>query len=655
MLPELGNLALVTALVVAIMLSIMPLAASFGRLPAWVGFARPATLTQLLLVGFAYACLTAAFLSDDFSVAYVAGHSNTQLPLIYKISGVWGGHEGSMLLWIFILSLWSGAVAIFTRRMPDILVARVLAVMGMISAGLLLFSLFTSNPFARLIAIPPEGRSLNPILQDIGLAIHPPMLYMGYVGFSVAFAFAVAAMIGGRLDAAWARWSRPWTNVAWSFLTVGIALGSWWAYYELGWGGWWFWDPVENASFMPWLMGTALIHSLAATEKRGVLKAWSLLLAIMTFALSLLGTFLVRSGVLTSVHAFANDPARGFFILVFLGLVVGASLLLYAWRAPGLVSRVQFAPVSRESSLLVNNIFLCVLCFSVLLGTLYPLLHDAIGAGKLSVGAPYFNTVFLLLGAPLAMLVGIGALLRWKTDHLSRIAPGLLPLLLGSLLLGLSMPLLMPHYSVRAGLGATAGIWIMLINLAALWQRTSDGSRWADLRTASRAFYGMLLAHAGVGVFLIGVTFTSEFSVQKDIRMQASQSVEVGGYRFLFTGVARHRGPNYTADLGTIEVYRDGQPVAALKPEKRLYLAQRSPTTEAAIDAGFSRDLYVALGQPIGADGAWSVRIYYKPFIRWIWLGALIMALGGLLAASDQRYRNQPRRQPVGGALPAAA
>lgn len=638
MIPELGQFALIVALATAILQATLPLYGAFANIPAWVALAKPAARAQLLLVAVAFACLTHAFVVDDFSVEYVAHHSNSHLPLLFRIAGVWGGHEGSLLLWSLILALWSGAVSRYARRLPDVVVARVLAVMAMISVGFLLFMLLTSNPFERLLPPPPEGRDLNPLLQDIGLVIHPPMLYAGYVGFSVAFAFAVAALLGGRLDAAWARWSRPWTNIAWMFLTIGIVLGSWWAYYELGWGGWWFWDPVENASFMPWLAGTALIHSLAATEKRGAFKAWTVLLAVLAFSLSLLGTFLVRSGVLTSVHAFATDPARGLFILIFLGIVIGGSLALYAWRAPSVISRARFHPLSRETALLINNVLLAILCFVVLIGTLYPLILDVLGGGKISVGAPYFNILFAAIGAPLALALGVGALLRWKRDTGAHL-PGKLALpVLFSVVAGLLLPLLMPHYSWNAAFGLALGCWVVLTALTALAQ--GSGRRFS-LR-APRSTQGMVLAHIGVGVFIIGVTYTNAYSIESDVRMAVGETHTVAGYRFTFNGVENHPGANYEALRGEFAITRSGRQLTKLYPEKRTYLVQKNPMTEAAIDAGFTRDLYVALGEPLQGDAVWSVRIHYKPFVRWIWLGALLMALGGLVAATDRRYQRNP-------------
>jgi cytochrome c-type biogenesis protein CcmF len=638
MIPEIGHFALSLALIVAIIQSVLPTIGIKMGYANWISLARPAAITQFALVALSFAALTYAFVTSDFSVKLVTVHSNSHLPMLFKVSGVWGSHEGSLLLWAFLLSLWTLAVALFSNSMPKQIQAQVLAVMGMISIGFLAFMLLTSNPFDRLYPIPLEGRDLNPLLQDFGLAIHPPMLYMGYVGFSVAFAFAIAAMIGGRLDSSWARWSRPWTNVAWSFLTVGIALGSWWAYYELGWGGWWFWDPVENASFMPWLVGTALMHSLAATEKRGVFKAWTVLLAVFAFSLSLLGTFLVRSGVLTSVHSFASDPGRGLFILIFLVVVVGGSLALYAWRAPQIRSHVRFEAISRETGLLLNNVLLVVAACSVLLGTLYPLILDSLGLGKISVGPPYFDNVFVPLTIPIALFVSIGAYARWKRDTLSRIAPKLLVPLMLSIIIGFASPLLQSHYSISAALGVTVGSWTILSTLSLVIDRLKRPSGFKSIASLPPGFYGMVFGHIGLGMFVIGITLTSAYSIEKDIRMQAGDTFEVAGYTFTFSGVKSAQGPNYTAQQGIIDVSKNGKAVAHLEPQKRSYLSGM-PMTEASIDAGFFRDLYVALGEPIGSDGAWAVRIYHKPLIRWIWLGALIMAVGGLLAAADPRYR----------------
>ena len=648
MIAEIGHFALIIALWLAVIQGFIPLIGAARRNPSWVAVAHPAALGQMLFVAISFICLTWAFVVNDFSVAYVARQSNTELPLMYRISSVWGGHEGSLLLWALLLSLWTAAVSLFSRNIPQVMRARVLAVMGLVSIGFLLFLLLTSNPFDRMFPAPLEGRSLNPLLQDIGLIIHPPMLYMGYVGFSVAFAFAIAAMMGGRLDAAWARWSRPWTIVAWVFLTVGVTLGSWWAYYELGWGGWWFWDPVENASFMPWLVGTALIHSLAATEKRGVFKAWTVLLAVFAFSLSLLGTFLVRSGVLTSVHAFATDPARGVFILIFLALVVGGSLLLYSWRAPSIRSNTRIKMVSREGGILVNNVLLVTAAASVLLGTLYPLLLDALNMGKISVGPPYFNSVFVPLTAPLAMLVGVGALMRWKGDHLSRLSRPLIIGIVISLSTGVLVPVLfLPEVLFGAMLGITLAVWVLYTSLLNVYTRISGKSdKLAALLAIPRGYYGMIFAHTGIAVFIVGVTLTSLYSTEKDVRLLSGDSYSIAGYDFEFEGVSDKTGPNYQAAQGDFRVSKDGDFVAQLHSQKRVYNAGGMPMTEAGIDPGLWRDLYVSLGEQLDqSKDAWSVRLYHKPFIRWIWLGALFMAFGGILAASDRRYRVKARNE----------
>jgi cytochrome c-type biogenesis protein CcmF len=640
MIPELGHLALIIALSMALILALLPIAgAKYGQI-GWMAVARPAAFAQLLFLAFAYGCLTYSFLTHDFSVAYVAANSNTALPTLYLISGVWGAHEGSLLLWALILAIWTGLVARFSQSIPKATIAAVLGVMGCVSVGFLLFLLLTSNPFERLWPAPEQGRDLNPLLQDPGLAIHPPMLYMGYVGFSVAFAFALAALIEGRLDTAWARWSRPWTTMAWMFLTVGIALGSWWAYYELGWGGWWFWDPVENASFMPWLVGTALIHSLAATEKRGVFKTWTVLLAIFTFSLSLLGTFLVRSGVLTSVHAFASDPARGLFILVFLAIVVGGSLLLYALRAPTVKSSAVFEPFSRETVILINNVLLVVTAASILLGTLYPLVIDALGLGKISVGPPYFNAVFIPLTAPLAIAAGLGMLLRWKRDRLGRLSRRIMLLALACIMAASLMTVLLPVYSWPAVAGLSLALWTTATTFLSFRDRLGlQKLSIARLKAIPAAFYGMTIAHLGIAVFVVGITLTSLYSLEKDLRMMPGDSVDMSGYRFQFESIRQTQGPNYRADQALITVSHQGRQLTRLQPQKRIYQVQKMPMTEAAIDAGLFRDLFVALGDPLGNKGAWSFRIYYKPFIRWIWLGALLMAAGGLWAVFDKRYR----------------
>ncbi|MGR8930634.1 MAG: heme lyase CcmF/NrfE family subunit [Gammaproteobacteria bacterium] len=643
MIPEIGHFALILALCMAVVQGVLPLVGAGTGIAGWVRVAKSAALGQLLFMAIAYGCLTYCFVVHDFSVVYVAQNSNTALPFLYLISGVWGAHEGSLLLWALTLSIWTGMVALLSKHIPEVTRARVLGVMGLVAIGFILFLLFTSNPFTRIFPAPLEGRDLNPLLQDPGLAIHPPMLYMGYVGFSVAFAFSIAALIEGKLDAAWARWSRPWTSVAWLFLTLGITLGSWWAYYELGWGGWWFWDPVENASFMPWLVGTALIHSLAATEKRGVFKTWTVLLAIFAFSLSLLGTFLVRSGVLTSVHAFASDPARGVFILVFLAVVVGGSLLLYAIRAPHVKSSASFELVSRESVLLINNVLLVVTAASILLGTLYPLVIDALGLGKLSVGPPYFNAVFIPLMAPLAVVVGFGVLLRWKRDDVKVLVSQVWRLAAVCVVAAGLIPLMMPSYSFAAVLGLSLAFWTLAISALAFKQRLQTGSL-TRLKQIPAGFYGMTIAHIGIAVFVVGITLTSSYSVERDVRMAPGDTLDMSGYVFQFHGVKQTEGPNYTAQQGHLTVTRNGEPVAELHPQKRVYRVKTMPMTEAAIDAGLSRDLFVAIGEPLGDSGAWALRVYYKSFIRWIWLGGVFMAVGGLLGAMDKRYRTMNKK-----------
>ncbi len=640
MIPELGHFALIMALIIALVQSSIPVIGAAKGINSWIAMAKPIARLQLFFMLVSFAALVYAFVVHDFSVVYVANNSNTALPLIYRISAVWGAHEGSLLLWALILSIWTGAVTVYSRSIPKDMLARVISVMGMVSVGFLLFMLLTSNPFDRLAIAPVDGRDLNPLLQDFGLAVHPPMLYMGYVGFSVAFAFAIAAMLGGKLDAAWARWSRPWTTIAWLFLTLGISLGSWWAYYELGWGGWWFWDPVENASFLPWLVGTALMHSLAVTEKRGTFKAWTVLLAIFTFSLSLLGMFLVRSGVLTSVHAFATDPGRGVFILIFLVIVIGGSLILYAWRAPSIRSTASFELFSRETALLFNNVILVVVAASILLGTLYPLLLDALGAGKISVGPPYFNSVFVPLTIPLVILLGFGSLMRWKQDKPARLIKELGAIFVISIVVGSLLPLFFSRYEFGAAIGLMLAIWVTLSTLKGLRLRLANKD-WSlqSLKSIPRSFYGMSIAHIGVAVFIVGITLTSIYSEEKDVRMEIGEQFVLNGYSFEFKGASSVPGPNYMAQKGHLTVSKDGQLVATLYPEKRVYRVQRNPMTEAAIDAGITRDLFIALGEPRGADGAWSLRLYVKPFIRWIWLGTIIMALGGLLAATDRRYR----------------
>ncbi len=641
MIPELGQFALILALLLALAQGTLPLAGAARGASSWMNLARPAAQGQFVFIAIAFGCLTYSFVINDFSVLYVASNSNSALPLQYRIAAVWGGHEGSLLLWVLMLSLWTMAVSVFSSHLPEDIVARVLGVLGLISVGFLSFMLFTSNPFDRLLPAAMDGRDLNPLLQDFGMVIHPPMLYMGYVGFSVAFAFAIAALLSGRLDATWARWSRPWTTTAWMFLTLGIALGSWWAYYELGWGGWWFWDPVENASFMPWLMGTALIHSLAVTEKRGAFKSWTVLLAIFTFALSLLGTFLVRSGVLTSVHAFATDPKRGVFILAFLVIVIGGSLTLFAWRAQRVGLGGQFEVVSRESFLLTNNVLLVVAAGSVFLGTLYPLFLDALGLGKLSVGPPYFETVFAPLMAPALFLMGVGPLARWKQASLPELAVRLKWAFAVSLAVGLLLPLTMGQWTPLASFGMVLALWIVassLTNLVLRLQPSPGVTVRTKLRAQSRSYYGMLLAHVGVAVFVVGVTMVKSYEAEKDVKLAPGETVELGGYTFRFDAVEDVKGPNYVAARGTFTVTRANAAVGTMYPEKRIYNVQKNPMTEAAIDTGFTRDLYVSLGEQVG-DKAWVVRVQVKPFVDWIWGGCVLMALGGLLAVLDRRYR----------------
>lgn len=655
MIPELGHFALILAFCMALVQGILPLVGAHRGQLAWMGIAFPAARAQFLFVAIAFACLAYAFLAKDFSVAYVAQNANSLLPAIYRFSAVWGAHEGSLLLWALILCGWTVAVTVFSRSLPLEFSSRVVGVMGLVSVGFLLFMLGTSNPFERLLPMPADGRDLNPLLQDPGLVIHPPMLYMGYVGLAVPFSFAIATLLEGRLDAAWTRWTRPWTLIAWVFLTLGIALGSWWAYYELGWGGWWFWDPVENASFMPWLIATALIHCLAVTEKRNTFKGWSVLLAIFGFSLSLLGTFLVRSGVLVSVHAFATDPARGVFILTFLGLTVGSALLLYAWRVSNVTRRGGFDLLSRESLLLTNNVLLSVAAATILLGTLYPLLLDSLNLGKISVGPPYFNAVFIPLMMPLVFLLGIGPLTRWKKERFKVLGSRLkLAFLISVLLAGALVGLTAIPSSLMVAIGLGLAVWVTYTALQAIAARFRYGQdRWRTLRAIPLEFFGMTLAHLGVAVFVVGVTLASSQSVEQDVRLEPGSAQTLAGYEFRFDGVSETMGPNYRAQQGEIRVFRSGELVATLFPQKRIYPVQPQPMTEAAIDPGLTRDLYVALGEPLG-DGAWSVRLYYKPFVRWIWLGPLLMALGGLVAASDRRYRliKQARRAAVLDKMP---
>ncbi len=647
MIPEIGHFALILSLLAALTLGILPLIGAERGNATWVALARPAAQTQFLLIAIAFGCLIWAFYANDFSVGYVAQHSNSLLPTMYRLAAVWGGHEGSLLLWVLMLAGWTLAVALFSHQLPEVMVARVLGVLGLVACGLLLFILLTSNPFERLLPAAGDGRDLNPLLQDPGLVFHPPMLYMGYVGFSVAFAFAIAALLAGQLDAAWARWSRPWTTAAWVFLTLGIALGSWWAYYELGWGGWWFWDPVENASFMPWLMGTALIHSLAVTEKRGSFKNWTVLLAIGAFSLSLLGTFLVRSGVLTSVHAFASDPRRGIFILALLAVVVGTSLSLFAWRAPKVSLGGAFALISRETLLLANNVLLVVACGSVLLGTLYPLIIDALNLGKLSVGAPYFNSVFVPIMVPLLFLIAVGPIARWKHADLGDIGRRLGIVAVIAILAGIGLPLLAGAWTPLVAIGLLAAVWVAAAGVMQIAERLKTGS-------APPSFWGMQVAHLGVAIFVVGVTMVGGYQEEKDVRMAPGDTVAIGTYTFTFVGIREAEGPNYVASVGDVDLSENGKVIRRMNPEKRNYHTSSMPMTEAAIDTGFTRDVYVSLGEPL-PDGAWAVRVYYKPFVDWIWFGCLFMALGGVLAASDRRYRLKVKSSAGRVALEGAA
>jgi cytochrome c-type biogenesis protein CcmF len=658
MIPELGHFVLWLALGLSLTLTVVPLVGAQRGNLRWMALARPGSVWLFGLVVLSYASLTAAFATNDFSVLYVAQNSNTALPMFYKISAVWGGHEGSLLLWLLMLALWQVAVAVFSRNLPLVLIARIVSVMSFVTVGFLLFTLLTSNPFERLFPAALDGRDLNPLLQDPGMIFHPPMLYMGYVGFSVAFAFAVAALIGGNLDAQWARWTRPWTTVAWIFLTVGIALGSWWAYYELGWGGWWFWDPVENASFMPWLVGTALIHSLAVTEKRGSFKSWTVLLAIMAFSLSLLGTFLVRSGVLSSVHAFATDPTRGLFILGFLVVVVGASLALYAWRAPTVGLGARFDLLSRETLLLGNNVLLLVACAAVLLGTLYPLVLDSLDLGKISVGPPYFDAVFAPLMAPVVFLMGVGPLARWKHSELPDLARRLRWAAGVTVVATLASAWVAEKVSFLSALGLLLAWWVVFSVATDLWERIRP--RGGGLRTllsklgqVPRASVGMMVAHLGVAVFIFGVTIVKTHEVERDVRMAPGDSASIGNLRFTLVELRERQGPNFQAMQGLVRVTdtaRGDRLVAEMRPEKRIYQVQQMPMTEAAIRTGLIKDLYVSLGEPVDG-GAWIVRLYVKPFVDWIWGGCVLMALGGLLAATDRRYR---QRRTASQALPAA-
>jgi cytochrome c-type biogenesis protein CcmF len=646
MAPELGVFALILAFVLSLSQAFFGLIGAWRGKEAWMAVSRPAVTGQFVFVATAFACLVYSFVNNDFSVLYVAEHSNSQLPIFYRVAAVWGGHEGSLLLWILILALWSLAVAAFSRRLPMTFSSRVLGVMGLISGGFMLFTLWTSNPLQRLIPAAGDGADLNPVLQDFALAIHPPMLYTGYVGFSVAFAFACAAMLEGRLDQAWAKWTRPWTIFAWVFQTIGIALGSWWAYYELGWGGWWFWDPVENASFMPWLVGTALIHSLAVTEKRGIFKSWTLLLAIFAFSLSLIGTFLVRSGVLVSVHSFASDPKRGMYILAFLALTIGGSLSLYAWRAPKLYVPGGFEVFSREFFILVNNVLLVIAASLILWGTLSPLVYEMLGLGKISVGPPYFGPMFLVLVLPLMLFLGVGMHSAWRRGKLqSSVRPLALLLGLAIVLAVLIEWLVYGAFHFVGLIGFSLGIWVIFSALLDPIQRWRQGLK------PTAGMVGMALAHLGIGMFAIGVSGVESYKIEKDVALKPGASFAISGYDFKFITASDVHGPNYDAVEALVEVTRAGVPVAILKPQKRHFWVQQTDNSAAAISVNWARDLFVAMGNPLG-DNAWSMRIQYKPLVRYIWLGALVMAVGGIIAATDRRYR---ARVPVRDDVPAAA
>ncbi|EKO3384037.1 heme lyase CcmF/NrfE family subunit [Vibrio fluvialis] len=648
MIAEIGHFALILALALAVLLSVLPLVGASKNNHMLMNAARPLSIGMFMMLALSFGILLWAFYTNDFTLQYVASNSNSQLPWYYRLTAVWGAHEGSLLLWVLIQAGWTLAVATLSRGMPQESVARVLAVMGLISVGFLLFIIVTSNPFTRTLPhFPIDGRDLNPLLQDPGLIIHPPMLYMGYVGFSVAFSFAIASLMTGRLDTAWARWSRPWTTAAWLFLTVGIALGSWWAYYELGWGGWWFWDPVENASFMPWLAGTALMHSLAVTEKRGTFKAWTVLLAISAFSLSLLGTFLVRSGILVSVHAFASDPARGMFILGFLVFVIGGSLLLFALKGSSVRVRGNFELVSRENALLANNVLLIAALVVVLIGTLLPLVHKQLGLGSVSIGAPFFNTLFAWLMVPFAFLLGIGPLIRWKRDNLSKLIKpmlisGVIALLFGALIVQLTTE----HFSSMAFMGWVMALWIVCLHAVELYERATHRHTFlAGIGKLQRSHWSMMLGHLGLAVTIIGIAMVQNYSIERDVRLAPGEHFKLQEYEFFFKGLRDKDGPNYDGYIADFEITQNGKYLNTLHAEKRFYRTARSMMTEAAIDRGLTRDLYIAMGERLDDNNAWAVRIYYKPFVRWIWAGALLMALGGALAISDKRYRFRKNAQ----------
>ncbi|MDO9096006.1 MAG: heme lyase CcmF/NrfE family subunit [Rubrivivax sp.] len=645
MIPELGHFALWLAVGVTLALGTVPLVGAQRGRGDWMALARPMSQVLLALITFSFACLVISFVNNDFSVLNVAEHSNSALPMMYRVAASWGSHEGSLVLWLLMQAAWTSAVAVFSRNLPQPMLARILAVMGWLTLTFLLFVLLTSNPFERLFPTPLDGRDLNPQLQDPGMIFHPPMLYMGYVGMSVAFAFAVAALIGGNLDAQWARWSRPWVTVAWAFLTFGIALGSWWAYYELGWGGWWFWDAVENASFMPWLVATALIHSLAVTEKRGSFKAWTVLLALSAYSLSLLGTFLVRSGVITSVHSFASDPARGLFILIMLAITVGVALTLFAWRAPSVGLGARFSSLSRETLLLANNVLLVVATAAVMLGTLYPLILDALNLGKISVGAPYFDAVFVPIMAVLVFFMGVGPLARWKNDELPALAKRLRWAAGVTVVSAALTAWLGGKITLMSVVGLLMAFWVLTSVATEMWERVrpAGGVRASVLNRLGqvpRAVAGMWLAHLGVAVFIFGVTMVGTHDIERDVAMSPGDSTTVNGYTFTYMGAQPVQGPNYQAVRGHLAVTKGGQALTDMYPEKRVYRVQRNPMTEAAIHTRIHGDLYVQMGEVIQGQ-TWLVRIWVKPFVSWIWAGCLLMGLGGVLAVTDQRYRSR--------------
>ena len=647
MIPELGQFSLILAFCLSIILGAFPIIGAHRNNLLWMNLARPLTAGVFVFLGISILILAYAFAADDFSVQFVAQHSNSALPTRYKLTAVWGGHEGSFLLWTFMLSGWMLAVAIFSKSVPIDFVARVLGVLGLLCGAYILFMLATSNPFDRIVPLPPaDGADLNSALQDFGFIVHPPTLYMGYVGFSVVFAFAIAALLSGRLDAAWARWSRPWANISWAILTIGIALGSWWAYYELGWGGWWAWDPVENPPLITWLFGTALIHSLAMTEKRGMFKNWTVLLAILAFSGSLLGTFITRSGLLTSVHAFASDPSRGFFILGILGLSVGGALLLFALRAPLMKSEFGFDLVSREIFLLVNNVILVVASASIFLGTLFPMVYQAVTGDLISIGPPYFNAIFVPLMIILVLFLGVGPLSRWKRTSTAYLIQQLSKVAMAGLVVGVVLPfIILLEFSLAATLAVALGAWITLSIVKDISNKVSNKiTIWQGLGSLSLSYYGMQAAHFGIAVMFVGVGLTSYFSSEKSVLLQPGQSTELDAYSFTFMQSTPVTGPNYIGDEAQIMVRRNDADIEVLYPQRRVYLASGTPSTEMAIDAGFLRDLFVTLGEE-KESGAWSMTIYVKPFVRWIWLGAILMAFGGTLAAGDKRYRRLRQRR----------